>query len=193
MDSDVELNNPKFVEILLTELEANPKLGITGGISDHGKFMFRHVTDAARIYNRECLLQLMKTYRGSYPIMYGHDSFMIHRARWLGWEVEPVDIKFKDVRPYQRSLKRWFLTGRFRYMNGFTFVHTFFSTIRYLRHKPYIIGSLVAFFAWMISHLRPYRIFDESYYKFMKNDLNQIVIFGLKNFWKDKILRRLIY
>lgn len=195
MDSDLELDNPKFVEILLMELYSNPKIGIIGGVSDKDKLMYRHVTDAARIYNRKCLEMLIeKTQTKNYPIMYGHDSYMIFRARWLGWEVKQTDIKFKDVRPYKRNLRRWFLTGRFRYMNGFTFIHAFFTTIRYMRQTPYIIGSLVAFFVWIVSHLMPsHKFLDKSYYDFMKKDLNQIIIFGLKNIFKKDSVRRLIY
>ena len=194
MDSDICLNNPNYVETLLNTLEGNPRIGITGGVSDKGKFMTRHVTDAARIYRRECLLELLKTSPNpGYLILYGHDSFMIFRAKWLGWEVKPVNITFWDARPYRRSMKRWFLTGRFRYMNGFNFIHQFISCIRYFRHKPYFIGSTVAFFTYLLSNLRPYRILDKSYYDFMKRDLKQIVLSGLRNSFYSKILRRTIY
>jgi glycosyltransferase involved in cell wall biosynthesis len=194
MDADVVLNNPRYVETLLEIMDDDPEIGITGGVSDKGKYMFRHITDAARIYRLECLKDLLRTSpHEGYPIMYGHDSFMIFRAKWLGWKVKPVNIKFYDARPYQRSVGRWFLTGRFRYMNGFTLIHQFFACIRYLRYKPYIIGSIIAFLTYLLYHALPYKIYEKSYYNFMKRDLNEIVIIGLKNFSKRGNLRRLIY
>jgi len=194
MDSDVCLKNPRYVETLLNTLEENPRIGITGGVSDKRRFIPRNVTNAARIYRRECLLEILKTSPNpGYPMLDCHDSFMIYRARWLGWEAKSVNITFWDARPYQRNIKRWFQTGRFRYMNGFNFIHQFFMCIYCFRHKPYFIGSTITFFTYLLSHLRPYRIFEESYYDFMKRDLNlkKTVVPGVRNFLKLKNPRRL--
>ena len=180
MDSDVVLNHEKYMENLLNIMETNHKIGITGGVSNKGIFMSRHITDAARVYRLNCLINLLETSPNKgYPIMYGHDSFMLFRARWLGWDIKPVNITFFDARPYQRSPTRWFLTGRFSYMNGFPLLYQIYLLFRYLFHKPYFIGSFINFFTYVLYYLLPYRPYEKNYYEFMKKDLINSIIYKL--------------
>lgn len=181
MDSDAVLTDPYTFESMVNHMEKDHKLGITGAY--YAKKMVRHVTDAVRMYRRECIEQVMKTncvHPGEYPMMYGHDSFTIFRARWLGWKCRPTEVQYYDIRPYKRNLWQWYQTGRFRYHNGFSFLHSIGAFIRYIRTKPFFIGSFVCFITWIICHLIPRRIFEDEYHDFMKRDLDLITIWGIK-------------
>jgi len=193
MDSDAILNNPTTFELMINYMEKNPDLGVTGAY--YKNKMIRHITDAVRMYRRECIEQVMKTnciQQGEYPMMYGHDSFVIFRARWLGWKCRPTDVQYYDIRPYKRKLWQWYQTGRFRYHNGFSLLHSIGSFFRYIKKKPYILGSLVCFITWLISHLMPHRIFENEYHDFMKRDLDFITLWGIKKFMRLEN-RELIY
>ena len=180
MDADVTLTDKRYVEKLLTIMENNCKTGIISGVSDIGYKMPRHIADAARIYRLDCLLDILRTSPNvGYPIMYGHDSFMIFRARWLGWKVKRVKLNFHDSRPYQRSINRWFLTGRFSYVNGSPMFHQIFSFVSNLFHEPYLVGSLVAFISYLLHYLIPIRTYEDSYYVFMKKDLMNYTLLNI--------------
>jgi len=183
MDSDARMNNPRTLEILKAEMEGDPRLGITGAY--YGKAMIRHVCDAVRMYRRACLLQVMENnpipnQQGLYPIAYGHDSLAIFRANYHGWTARPANVEYLDVRPYKRNYWQWYQTGRFRYENGFGLVHEVGSTIRYLRQKPYIMGTLVSFISWALAHITPRNKFEPEYIRFMQREFDQVTMDGIK-------------
>ena len=181
MDADVILTDKRYVEKLLKILEKNCKTGIISGVSDVGYEMQRHLADAARIYRLECLRDILRTSPNTgYPIMYGHDSFTIFRAKWLGWKVKRVDITFHDARPYRRSINRWFLSGRFSYANGSPMFHQIFSLLNNMFHEPYLVGSLIAFISYLLHHLLTIKIYEDSYYAFMKKDLMNYTLIRIR-------------
>lgn len=181
MDSDVVLDNPDLVKTLLINMENNPRLGITGAVSDKGRYMPRHVTDAVRMYRKECLDQVTGSFSDEfYPIAHGHDSIMIFRARWLGWEIWPTNVTYQDERPYRRGPKQWFALGMFRHLNGYPFSYVVLSTLFYFKETPYVIGSLIAFFTYLVGFLFPLKQYEPEFRSFMKEDLNETVIIRLR-------------
>jgi len=181
MDCDARLPNPLTFELMIENMRKTPKLGVTGAF--FGKKMVRHVCDAVRLYRRECLEEIMNTNiinPGRYPLMYGHDSFAIFRANWLGWDCKPTDVEYIDLRPYKRNLWQWYQTGWFRYHNGFGLVHSVGTAFRYIRASPIILGSLVCFLSWAVCHLRRGKIVEDEYRDFMRKEFDQVVVDGLK-------------
>lgn len=179
LDADAYLEDEGYVEHLIMLMSGDNRLGITGGHSDKGRHRNRHVSDGAKLYRVACLKEVLEICPdGRYPIMYGTDSFVLFRAQWLGWRGAPANIEYVDIRPYRRDLRRWVLTGKFVWTNGFTFLHELFSFIRYLRHKPLIIGSMIYFLSYLLGPLISRKEYEPSYYRFMKDYLDKITRYG---------------
>ena len=182
MDSDVKLDSPGLVKHLITEMERDSSLGITGAVSNNFRFMPRHVTDAVRLYRRGCLSEVIASFPNKrYPVVHGHDSVMIFRARWLGWTIRPTRVYFNDKRPYRRRLKQWFALGLFRHVNGYPFSYVAISTVQYINTTPYILGSLTAFLTYVIGFITNVNTYEEDYKAFMHKDLTETVVYRIRN------------
>jgi glycosyltransferase involved in cell wall biosynthesis len=185
MDSDAILRDPKSFEKLVSFMERNPTVGISGAY--FRKPMIRHVTDAVRVYRRDCLEKVMETN----PLKPG--SFVIFRARFLGWWCRPADVQYLDLRPYSRTLIQWSKTGRFRYENGFGLLHEIGSTVRYLRAKPYVLGSVVSLLSWIIFRFFGHRrLILPDYQDYTRRDLDYITLMGIRKMLK-RSFREVIY
>jgi glycosyltransferase involved in cell wall biosynthesis len=183
MDCDARLPNPRTFELMVEKMKKTPRLGVTGAYFE--KKMDRHVCDAVRLYRRRCLEEIIKTNiipQNQYPIMYGHDSFAILRANWLGWNTEPTDVRYLDLRPYRRNLLQWFQTGGFNYYNGFSLIHSIGECIRNIRVSPPIVGSLVFFFSWIVHHILRERITEDEYREFLHIEFDKRFINKLRTF-----------
>lgn len=165
----------QYVETIIKYMENDELLGISGGISNIRGVSKQHVTDAAKVYRRDCLVDLLP-----YPIMHGHDSFTQWWTQYRGWKVHNFNVRYIDSRPYRRGNFRWFLEGRFRYLNGFDLAVCGYRLIGDLFNPPYIIGSLIAFLSYLISHLADKRVFKDGYYKFMKKFLRKQILINLR-------------
>ena len=180
MDADTSLP-PGYVESLIREMEAYPMLGVCGGHSDRAKMMVNHISDAARLYRIECYRELVP-----YPVMYGHDSHMLFKARYKGWRTKTLPITYCDARPYKRSIFRWFLTGRFWYLNGYSLLHAISIAVRHMRQTPYVLGSLTALLSFIVHHARRNKTRDEGYMNFMKRYLNDAFVEAVRDIMKGK-------
>jgi len=181
IDCDARLSNSHTFELMIEKMRKTPKLGITGAF--FGKKMVRHVCDAVRLYRLECLKEIMNTNKinpGHYPLMHGADSLAIFRANWLGWDCEPTDVEYIDLRPYKRNLWQWYQMGWFRYHNGFGLVNSVGIAFTHIRESPIILGSLISFLSWAICHLIRGKIFEDDYRDFMRKEFDQATVDGLK-------------
>jgi len=165
LDSDTIIPY-NYVETLIGEMERNPSLAICSGIADWRKqpiISNNHATNAARLYRASFSKEEMP-----YPIINAHDTYMEYRAIYMGWEVKTLPLIFKDQRRFKRSLIRWFLSGQFRYRNGLTIRHAFLSALQSLRQTPYIVGSLVGLFSFLVHCLTDSRLKDRDYIEHMQ-------------------------
>jgi len=163
-----------YVETIIKNMENDELLGISGGASNIRGISKQHVADAAKVYRRDCLVELLP-----YPVMHGHDSFTQWWAQYRGWKVRSFNVRYIDSRPYRRSNFRCFLEGRFRYLNGFNLAICGYRLISDLYNQPYIIGSLIAFLSYISSFLTDKRAFEDGYYEFMKKFLRRQILTSL--------------
>ena len=180
MDADTSLPRD-YVESLIREMEACPQLGVCGGHSDRAKMMVNLVTDAARLYRAECYREL-----APYPVMYGHDSHMLFKARYKGWRTKTLPITYYDARPYKRSMFRWFLTGRFWYLNGYSLLHAASIAVRHIRQTPYVLGSLIALLSFIVHHAKRNKVWNEGYLNFVKGYLDGAFVEAVRDIMKGK-------
>lgn len=150
LDADTVLENPNYARELISVLEDNPKIGITGGISHLDKVR-KYVNDGAKMYRVECLRELLAS--GGYPLKSGSDLILQFRAKNLGWGLAPRPLVYRSLRPYKRTLRRWIAHGRLRRERGFNIPHLFLKTIFNLMEPPLIVGALVSWFSYFIHHL----------------------------------------
>lgn len=179
MDTDAILINKDTFKTLLDIMDKNPMLGVTGAY--YGKVSKNHVGDAVRIYRKECLIDIIQNnplekQKNFYPLMFGHDSFMVWRAKYHGYLVKPSNIKYYDVRPYRRKLLQWYQTGWFRYMNGFSILNQIAFMMRHVNEDPIIIGSLVSFMTYLLCYFLPKNRFESSYTQYIYSEYNKLVI-----------------
>ena len=130
LDLDQDLP-PRYFELLMARLEANPRLGTTSG-----KPYFRHPrTDAlvpevcgdemsvgmTKFYRTECFREI-----GGFVRQVMWDGIDCHRCRMLGWIAESTDerdLRFLHLRPMGSSQKGLW-TGRVRSGYGQYFMGT---------------------------------------------------------------------
>jgi len=183
MDSDCKIPS-NYVEELISYLRRYPYLGVVGGYS--GKYMKNHIPDGARLYRTACLKEIFESLPNKgYPIMYEHDTFILYRLLWLGWNFLSVPLKYEDTRPYRRDLTRWFLTGRFRQATGWYLPYVAQRTIKMMSATPLVIGPLVGFFSYIVNILIDDEAFESDFRYFIRGRQLELMSQG---FWG--VLRR---
>jgi len=172
VDADVVL--PKdYVESMIREMEKDPKIGIASGCpivkTRSGykpmKMDKQHASDAARIYRSEC----WKSFKVYGTI--GYDSYLLFKARQMGWETTHFDIPYYEERPWgKRTIKWWIGRGEARFVLGYPFRYQILFFISKIMERPFFVGSLAMVMSYMLRHLTPWhRVFPEDYYQFVKN------------------------
>lgn len=153
LDADVTLDK-SYYENVFSEFEANPRLGVAGGIilDCIGDKMYPQnislntVAGAIQVFRKDCFKRI-----GGYYLPFkfgGEDAFMESRARMLGWDVQTItELKVLHHRPTgtgmgnllkanYRSGKMFYTLG---YLPGFLFLRCFYR----LLDKPIFIGSIL--------------------------------------------------
>jgi biofilm PGA synthesis N-glycosyltransferase PgaC len=126
LDADVEFE-PDFFARIMAAFDADPRLGITGGIcyelDVNGVWKPTHVTrghvrGATRAYRSACLSDVL-------PLVerMGWDGIDELRARVAGWETRSLDdLPFRHHRPLgarEREWGKWIGQGRMAYYMGY--------------------------------------------------------------------------
>lgn len=165
LDMDLDLP-PRYFEILVRRMEAEPRLGTTSG-----KAWFVHPGTGALVAepsSDEMSMGMTKFYRvacfreiGGFVRQVMWDGIDCHRARMLGWLAESVDeeqLRFLHLRP-QGSSHRGIWTGRVRAGFGQWFMGT--SPLYYLGsaalrlfEHPAFLGSAGMLWGYAWSALR---------------------------------------
>jgi poly-beta-1,6-N-acetyl-D-glucosamine synthase len=165
LDLDLDLP-PRYFEILLEQMRANPRLG-----SVSGKPWFVHPrtgvlvpepcsddmsVGASKFYRVACFKEI-----GGFVQEVMWDGIDCHRARMLGWIVQSLDdeaIRFLHLRPMGSSHKGiW--TGRLRagfgqYFMGTSPLYYLAVTTYRLPTRPVLIGSVGMLWGYLKSWLK---------------------------------------
>jgi poly-beta-1,6-N-acetyl-D-glucosamine synthase len=181
LDLDLDLP-PRYFEILLQLMKANPRLGTVSG-----KPWFVHPRSGAllpEVCGDEMSVGMTKFYRvtcfkeieGFVPqVMW--DGIDCHRARMLGWIAESIDlepIRFVHLRP-QGASQKGILTGRVRagfghYFMGTSPVYCLARAIYQVPAHPVLIGSVAMLWGYLSSWVkgRP-RYEDLEFRRFLRS------------------------
>jgi poly-beta-1,6-N-acetyl-D-glucosamine synthase len=163
LDADIGLT-PTYYENILRKMEANPQLGLAGGIRydyKNGKFELLHcarnsVGGPIQLFHRDCF----EAIGGYMALPYGGiDAVAEISARMHGWEVR----SFPEFRVYHyratgtanRSIwNALFRAGIRDYTIGYHPLFQFARMLQSLRHKPYILGAIVKMAGYLTAMLR---------------------------------------
>lgn len=152
LDLDLELP-PRYFEILMTRMEANPRIGTCSGkpynIRQNGDLVSERRGDEmsvgmTKFYRRECFEAI-----GGYVHEVMWDALDCHKARQLGWIAiswDDPELRFKHLRPMGSSQTSIY-TGRRRHGFGQYYMGSdplFFTATCFFRmaEPPYVLGGL---------------------------------------------------
>ena len=162
LDSDVSFE-PDYFEFLMNRFDENPNLGVAGTAFREGNLSYNyemvgieHVSGMCQMFRRECFEAI-----GGYTAIKsgGIDLIAVLSARAKGWETRTfLEKTFIHHRTQGGALHsglraRWY-RGRKDYFLGNHPVWEFFRSIYQMQYKPYIIGGLLAFAAYVWYSLR---------------------------------------
>jgi len=172
LDLDLDLP-PRYFELLMERMEANPRLGTTSGKPyfidpNSGKLV-------AEVCGDEMSVGMTKFYRvpcfreiGGFVRQVMWDGIDCHRCRMLGWIADSVDdeaLRFIHLRPMGSSQKGiW--TGRVRWGYGQYFMGTaplylLASALFRLPRRPFVAGSIAMIWGFVSSALRGLGRYDD--------------------------------
>jgi biofilm PGA synthesis N-glycosyltransferase PgaC len=163
LDADIALE-PTYYETILQKMEADPKLGIAGGIRydyKNGKFELKNcarnsVGGPIQMFRRACYEDI----GGYQALAYGGiDAVAEVSARMRGWEVHSFpEIRVFHYRPTGTAngskLSAMYRAGIRDYTIGY---HPAFALVRIakqIRAKPHIIGALAMLAGYMGAMIR---------------------------------------
>lgn len=160
-DLDLELP-PRYFEILMRKMEANPRLGTCSGkpyfVGANGKLISEKCGDEnsvgmIKFYRTRCFKQI-----GGFVRFLMWDGIDGHRCRMLGWLAESYDepdLRFIHLRPMGTSHKNWW-TGRVRhgvgqYYMGTTPLYMICSALFRMARPPLVIGGVAMLWGYFKS------------------------------------------
>jgi biofilm PGA synthesis N-glycosyltransferase PgaC len=162
LDADMSFA-PDYFEKLLSQFEANPKLGIGGGMvhtTIDGQFVSQEVAldsvaGAVQLFRRKCFEQV-----GGYRAMPlgGIDAAAEIAARMNGWVTRTFpELPAREHR-FTGSVTASPLTSRLKegkrlYSLGYSPLFFFVRCVYRFRERPLLLGSLVAFWGYLVSAL----------------------------------------
>jgi glycosyltransferase involved in cell wall biosynthesis len=180
LDLDLDLP-PRYFEILLGRMEADPRIGTCSGkpwVERDGELV-----DERNMTGGESSVGMTKLYRTSCFIDIGGfvrevmwDGIDGHRCRMHGWIAvswNDPDLRFVHLRPMGSSQTSWW-TGRVRHGYGQWFMGTGFaymlaSSVFRMAQPPYVIGGIGMLWGWLRSALRrDARYGDREFRRFLR-------------------------
>ncbi len=160
LDGDLSFE-PNYFEYQLNQFKANPKLGMTSGVTYQpmggrlvmDKMPTDHVRGAAKMYRKECFEQI-----GGLPKVLGWDTIDELKAQLLGWETRSyrnlVLIHYKPIGVKQTNLfKRELIAGERHHYLGY---HPLFAILRdfyRMLQKPFIIAGILNAIGFITAYL----------------------------------------
>ncbi len=180
LDLDLDLP-PRYFEILMERMEANPRLGTSSGkpyfIAPGNGDMVAEVcgdemsVGMTKFYRVQCFREI-----GGFVRQVMWDGIDCHRCRMLGWVAESLDqeaLRFIHLRPMGSSQKGiW--TGRVRfgygqYFMGSSPIYFLASAIFRIPKHPAVVGTIAMLWGYVRSALqRAARYEDPEFRKFLR-------------------------
>jgi glycosyltransferase involved in cell wall biosynthesis len=176
LDLDLDLP-PRYFEILIERMEANPRLGTSSG-----KPYFvdpRTGNVVPEVCGDEMSVGMTKFYRvpcfqeiGGFVRQVMWDGIDCHRCRMLGWVAESVDdeaLRFMHLRPMGSSQKGiW--TGRVRsgygqYFMGTAPLYFLASAVFRLPKHPVLLGSIAMLWGYASSAARKEKRYEDAEFR----------------------------
>jgi UDP-N-acetylglucosamine transferase subunit ALG13 len=157
LDADLALN-PRHIEHVLEEMEADPRLGLAGAIladvlpdgsAARQPAPQQHVRGATKFYRRECYEQIQPI-----PPHLGWDMIDEVRARRAGWRTESFELPGGDtlhLRPTGRqdgrlrAYRRW---GECAWGYGAHPAFVLLGAVMRLSWRPYVAGGVLYGFGY---------------------------------------------
>jgi len=140
---------PNYVDHIIRRMERHPSLGICAGKPKGESLRLARVSDASKIYRRECWDDI-----GGLDTWIAFDSHALLKASQRGWVNRTLpSITFRELRPSGRyGLTRCVLTGFERASFGLPLYHTILASIKNIKWgNPPILGSIATILAHIIS------------------------------------------
>lgn len=169
LDADVSFDSKYFAE-LLRRFDANPKLGIAGGVirekdgttmSSPAGEILQSVPHALQLFRRACYEEV----GGYVPMPFGGpDTYAEVRARMKGWQVRGFPDLVAQHHRYTGSanglIRGRFQQGLMDFSLGYDPLFELFKCARRLREKPRAFGALIRFtgFLWGYLEIRSPRV-----------------------------------
>jgi glycosyltransferase involved in cell wall biosynthesis len=192
LDADITLE-PDYFARLIEKFKQDAKLGLAGGwICERRNGCYaprrsnstRSVAHAVQLFRRECMDML-----GGYAALpYGGPDWHAEVcARMAGWRVEA----FPELKAFHQRLtggvegrlRFWYREGLIDFSLGGHPLFEMFKLARRLREKPAVIGSAVAFAAFMWAECRgEERAVSEDFVRFVRAEQMQRV----RRLWSDR-------
>ncbi len=170
LDLDLDLP-PRYFEILLDRMDADPKLGTCSGkpyVMRNGTLVSERRSDdmsvgMTKFWRRECFNDIDGLVR---QVMW--DAIDCHKARKMGWKAmswDEPDLRFEHLRPMGSSQTSIY-TGRRRHGFGQYFMGTdplyFIATAAFRAlEPPYILGGLAMLQGYFSAWLRGEKRLDD--------------------------------
>jgi len=179
LDLDLVLP-PRYFELLVARMEANPRLGTTSGKpffrARDGRAVLETIGDemsvgASKFYRTSCFREV-----GGFVRQVMWDGIDCHRCRMLGWTAESVDLpelRFEHLRPMgssQQGLWRGRVrTGFGQYFMGTGPLFLAASAAYRLLKPPVLYGSLAMLWGYLSSAARGVeRYHDPEFRRFLR-------------------------
>jgi biofilm PGA synthesis N-glycosyltransferase PgaC len=190
LDLDLVLP-PRYFELLMARMEANPRLGTTSGKpyfhDAAGALVAETIGDemsvgASKFYRTACFREI-----GGFVRQVMWDGIDCHRCRMLGWMAESVDdgpLRFLHLRPMGSSQKGGIWAGRMRtgfgqYFMGTSPVFVLASAAYRLPRHPVIRGSAAILWGYVTSVARRLPRYDDpDFRRFLRGYQRSCLLHG---------------
>jgi glycosyltransferase involved in cell wall biosynthesis len=177
LDGDIELP-PDYFERLLAEFDADPRLGIGGGVltepDGEGWTLAHaaphHVRGALKLYRRECFAAI-----GGVQERLGWDGIDQTYARMNGYATRSfAELVARHHRPLgsaDGAMRGMLRRGEVHYVLGFSLGWVLLRTVRDAASRPYLIRGGAFLWGYLRARRRRAgRVEDEAYQRFMRRD-----------------------
>jgi glycosyltransferase involved in cell wall biosynthesis len=187
LDGDIELR-PDYFRRLLKRFEADPALGLAGGVldepqADGGMRRIRiaqnHVHGALKLYSMECFETI-----GGVQEMLGWDTIDEVYARMRGFKTvhfgDLVGIHHRPIGSADGSLRGHARHGECAYIAHHTFIWVALRGFRVGRRKPRVLSGLAFVYGFVRAGVRRVeRVPDRDYRRFTRRELRRRMLGAL--------------
>lgn len=187
LDADVELS-PEYFERLLARFEAEPELGIGGGVllernGDEGDWRptrvpEHHVRGALKLYSRECFQAI-----GGIEERLGWDTIDETYARMRGYSTRSLpEVTARHHRPV--ATRGGTLRGRARhgqcaYILRYGFPWVFARSFKVATERPYVLSGLAFLYGYLRALLKAEpKVEDAGFKRFVRRELRSRIVPG---------------